>query len=452
MSHKRTLIRQGTVLTLDRRIGNFPQADVLIEGSKIVAVAPTLEVADAEIIDASNMVVMPGFVDTHRHIWQGILRNIAVDTPLAEYFANVLGVLGPVFRAQDAYIGNLVSALGAIDAGVTTLLDWSNIQNTPEHSDATIGALREAGLRAVFGYGPPSTSVPDWWFQSRLNHPEDIRRLAVKYFSSSDQLLTLALATRGPDYSTLDVVDHDWKLARELGIRICTHVGVSQPRQVSKLEAMGRQTKLMGPDTTYIHCVGLNATEWDMIAETGGLVAISCPHEMQMGLGMPPIQQALDRGLRPGLSVDIETDMPSDLFTQMRSVLTLQRALIKERELACEDSVPALLTSRDVLEFATIDGARTCGLDGKIGTLTPGKEADLIMLRMDRPNVFPVNDPLGAVVMGMDTGNVDTVMIGGVIRKRHGQLLDVDLDRVRRLAYESRDYVVRQASFPMPTI
>lgn len=446
MTLPRMVLRNGIVLTLDRRLGSFPQADVLIEGSQIVAVGPWLEAVDAEEIDAGNMIVMPGFVDTHRHSWEGILRNIAADAPVTEYFANILGVLAPVYRPQDAYIGNLVTALGAIDAGVTTLLDWSHIQNTPEHSDAVIAALQEAGLRAVFGYGPPNTALADWWINSSLKHPHDITRIAAQYFSSRDQLLTLALAPRGPLFSTLEVSQHDWQLAREVGARISVHVGGSQPGQPNSLEALGRAGYL-GPDTTYIHCVGLNATEWRMIADTGGTVSISCPVEMQMGIGMPPIQQALDHGLRPSLSVDVETSMTGDLFTQMRSVFALQRMLINERMSAGEEHVSPLLTTRDVLEFATIEGARACGLDDKVGTLVPGKEADLILLRADRINVFPINDPLGAVVMGMDTGNVDTVIIAGRIMKRHGQLVNVDLNRIRSLAYEARDYVVARSGF-----
>jgi 5-methylthioadenosine/S-adenosylhomocysteine deaminase len=451
MASQRMVLQNGTVLTLDRQLGNFPQADILIEGSKIVSVGPNQAVADAEVIDATDMIVMPGFVDTHRHIWQGILRNIVPDAPVEEYFANVLGVLAPVYRPQDAYAGNLISALGAIDAGVTTLLDWSHIQNSPEHSDAVIRALQESGLRAVFGYGPPNTALGDWWMNSSREHPDDIKRIARQYFSSPDQLLTLALAPRGPGFSTFEAAEHDWRLAREVGVRISVHVGVVQPGQSSNLEPMGR-AGLLGPDTTYIHCTGLNETEWKMIADTGGTISIACPIELQMGFGLPPIQRALDHGLRPSLSVDVETSMPGDMFTQMRSILSLQRALVSVRRLAGEEDLPRLLTTRDVLEFATIEGARACGLDQKVGTLTPGKQADIILLRADRINVLPINDPIGAVVLGMDTSNVDTVLIAGKVMKRGGQLLNVDLNRVRKLAYESRDYVVAKSGFKLPAI
>ena len=451
MPGEKTLLKDGCVLTLDPNLGNYRRADVLIDGSKIAAVGPNLNAAGAQTIDASDMIVMPGFVDTHRHIWEGILKNIAPDALLDEYFTNILGVLAPVYRPQDAYAGNLVSALGAIDAGVTTLLDWSHIQNTPEHSDAAISAVSESGLRCVFAYGTPNLDMPAWWHDSSLKHPHDCRRLAKQYFTSTDQLVTLALAPRGPEFTTFDVAKHDWELARELAVRISVHVGVGMAGKLGKLGAMGR-AGLLGPDTTYIHCCTLSNEELQMIADTGGTVSLACPVEMQMGHGLPPIQRCLDRGLRPSLSVDVETTMSGDLFAQMRSVLTLQRSLVNERRLQGEDNLPDVLTSRDVIEFATIEGARANGLDSKVGTLTPGKDADVIMLRTDRINVLPINDPIGVVVRGMDSSNVDSVFIAGTPRKRGGQLVNVDLARVRKLAYESRDYVVSKAKFPLPLI
>jgi cytosine/adenosine deaminase-related metal-dependent hydrolase len=447
----RTILKGGCVLTLDATLGNFRAADVLIEGTKIAAVGPNLSAADAEVIDASEMIVMPGFIDTHRHIWEGILRNIAPDALLDEYFVNILGVLAPVYRPQDAYAGNLVSCLGAIDAGITTLLDWSHIQNTPEHSDACISALKESGLRCVFAYGTPNLDMPAWWHDSKLKHPHDITRIAKQYFSSGDQLMTLALAPRGPEFTTFEVAKHDWELARGLGVRISVHVGVGMAGKLGKLGAMGK-AGLMGPDTTYIHCCTLSNDELQMIADTGGTVSLASPIEMQMGHGTPPIQRCLDRGLRPSLSVDVETTMCGDLFAQMRSVLTLQRAMVNEQRLAGQERLPDILTSRDVIEFATIQGARANGLDSKVGTLTPGKEADVIMLRTDRINVLPINDPIGVVVRGMDSSNVDSVFIAGKARKRKGQLLNVDLARVSKLVYESRDYVVGKSNFKLPAI
>jgi cytosine/adenosine deaminase-related metal-dependent hydrolase len=437
----RTLIRGGTVLSLDPAVGDFEHADVLIEGDRILAVGPNLANGSAEVIDASTMVVMPGFVDTHRHIWEGLLRNIGTDVPLegrSSYISFVLHKLAPAFRPEDAYVGNLVSALGAIDAGITTLLDWSHIQGSPAHTDAVIQALKDSGLRAVFAYGFP------WWGKWEERQPSWFVRAATEYFSSKDQKLTLALAAPGPEFTDFEVSRDHWKLAREADARITTHVGVGSYGQDAKVQEMG-EAGLLGPDTTYIHCTTLNDTEIQMIVDTGGTVSLASPVEMMMGHGMPPIQKFLDRGLPPSLSVDVETNVPSDMFNQMRSVLSLQRATA-----ARQDKPP--MSTRDVLACATIEGAKANGLDAKVGTLTPGKQADVVLLRTDRINVTPLNDPATAVVAGMDTGNVDTVLIAGRVMKSKGELLHVDWPAVRRMAAESRDYVVSKSGFKPPSI
>ena len=398
----RTLIRGGTVLSLDPDVGDFTTADVLIEHGEIVAIAPGLQNGEAEVIDASGMIVMPGFIDSHRHIWEGLLRNIGTDVPLegrSGYISFVLHKLAPAFRPEDAYIGDLISALGAIDAGITTLLDWSHIQGSPAHTDAVIQALKDSGMRATFAYGFP------WWGKWEERQPSWFVRAATEYFSTTDQMLTLALAAPGPEFTDFEVTRDHWKLAREAGARITTHVGVGSYGQDAKVQEFG-EAGLLGPDTTYIHCTTLNDTEIQMIVDTGGTVSLASPVEMMMGHGMPPIQKFLDRGLPPSLSVDVETNVPGDMFNQMRSVQALQRA-------SAMASGKALLSTKEILACATIEGARALGLDAKVGTLTPGKQADLIMLRTDRMNVTPLNDPATAVVSGMDTGNVDTVMIAG---------------------------------------
>lgn len=420
----RILLRGGCVLTLDRGVGDFETADVLIDGGTIAAVQPNLT-AQAEVIDASNMIVMPGFVDTHRHMWEGPLRNILPNGLLSDYGRDITGTARSVYRPEDAYIGNLVSALGAVNAGVTTVLDWSHIGNSPEHADEAIRGLRESGLRAVYGYGTGAAGP-------RNAFPQDIRRLRKQYFSSEDQLLTLAMAA-GVDAG-------HWAVAREVGAPITVHVnGVNTLMPVASA---------MGPDVTCIHCCNLTEAEWQLIVKSGAHVSIATPIEMKMGHGVPPIQQALDHGIRPSLSVDVETEMPGELFTQMRSVLTLQRMQLLARQRAGEAKVPPLLTVRDVIEFATIGGARDNRLDRKVGTLTPGKEADVILLRMDRINVMPVNNAYGAVVLAMDTSNVDTVFIRGQVRKWQGRLVGVDMSRISRLVNQSRDYVVSKAGWP----
>jgi len=420
----RFLLKGGCVLSLDPAVGDFDTADVLIEGSRIAAVRPNIE-ASAEVIDASNMIVMPGFVDTHRHAWQGALRNILPNGLLSDYGRDITGTARAAYRPEDALVGDLVTALGAINAGVTTMLDWSHIGNSPEHTDAAIEGLRESGIRAVYAFGSGVGGT-----QNRF--PEDIRRLRKQHFSSGDQLLTLGMAA--------GLNTNQWRLAREVGALITVHVnGANQIVQVANS---------LGPDVACIHCTNLSEADWQALAKSGAHVSIACPIEMEMGHGIPPIQQALDHGIRPSLSTDVETQMPGEFFTQMRSVFTLQRMQALARQRAGETNPPKLLTVREVIEFATIEGARDNLLDKKVGTLTPGKEADVIMLRMDDINVMPVNNAYGAVVLGMDAGNVDTVFIGGKLMKRQGRLVGVDLDGVRRRVHSSRDYILSKAGWP----
>lgn len=422
---ERVLLRGGCVLTLDPELGDFDRADVLIEGTTIAAVAPSLEVTgdDVEVIDASRMIVMPGFVDTHRHMWQGALRNVSPDGLLSDYTRDITGAARSVFRPEDARIGDLVSALGALNAGVTTVLDWSHIGNSPEHTDAAIAGLREAGIRAVYAYGTGTPGPSNRW-------PDDIRRLRTEHFSSSDDLLTLAMAAAGNPA--------DWMLARDVGAFVSLHV----------VGALGPVDDAMGSDVTYIHCTNLPDDAWRRIADTGGHVSIAAPIEMQMSHGVPPVQAALDHGIRPSLSVDVETQMTGDMFTQMRTVFALQRMQALERQRLGDERAPALLGVRDVVEFATVRGAIANRLDDRIGTLTPGKQADVILLRTDAINVLPLNDAYGAVVLGMDTSNVDTVFVAGRMKKRGGVLVGVDLERIRRDAEASRDRIHAAVGWP----
>ena len=420
----RVLLRGGTVISMDPQLGAFETADVLIDGATIAAVGPDLEAA-AEVVDASNMIVMPGFVDTHRHMWQGALRSILPDGLLSDYMRDITGAARDVFRPQDAYVGDLVVALGAINAGVTTCLDWSHIGNSPEHTDAAIEGLRESGIRGVYAFGSGAAGP-----QNR--YPQDIRRLRAEHFASEDQLLTLALAA-GPDPS-------DWAVAREVGAPVTIHInGTGQLLPLASV---------MGPDVTYIHVPNLLEAEWQLLADTGGHVSIAAPIEMQMGHGIPPIQQSLDHGIRPSLSTDVETEMPGDFFTQMRTVFTLQRMQALARERAGEADPPALLSVREVMAFATVQGAIDNALGDRVGTLAPGKQADVIMLRMNAINVMPVNNAYGAVVLGMDTSNVEHVFVGGQARKWRGELVGVDLARIERLVNASRDHVLSAAGWP----
>lgn len=439
----RVVLRGGHVLSMDPTIGDVFDGDVLVEDGRIAAVGQSIDAGDAELIDATGCIVMPGFIDSHRHTWETVIRGIAPDVSLAGYFEIVLDQLAPAYRPEDVYAGNYLGALEAIDAGITTLLDWSHISNTPAHADEAIRGLQDARLRAVYCYGNPNTSLADWWYTSELEAPEDIRRVREQYFSSDDGLITLAMGTRGPGFCTPEVVKHDWELARDIGAPISVHVGMGPHAgrfsMVSQLDDLG----LLGPDTTYIHCNYLSDDEFRLIAETGGKISIAPSVEMVMGHGTPPTAKALAHGLRPSLSIDVVTTVPGDMFTQMRFMFASDRLLSHEAAFAAgNEEEPRLLTSREVLEFATVEGARVCGLQDRTGSLTPGKRADLVVIRCDHTNTYPVIDPVSTVVHQADTRNVDTVMIDGRIVKRDGRLVDADLRRARDLAATSLDFLL----------
>jgi cytosine/adenosine deaminase-related metal-dependent hydrolase len=439
-----TLLKNGMVLTLDPAIGDFEQADVLIEGAKIKEVKPNISAPNAQVIDASKSIVMPGFVDTHRHMWQGFLRNVLPDGSLEDYIMTVQRKFGANMTPDDVYAADLISALGAIDSGVTCVLDWSHIHNSPEHSDAVIKGLKDSGVRAVFAYGNPQTASGRWSDAPNHKFPGDIGRLRKQYFSSADQLTTLYLAAPA---GAPEVVLPTFKAARDVGARISIHVGVGERGRAGLLEKLNDAGALKD-DTTYIHCCTLNDTEWKLIKDTGGTVSIAGYVETLMGHGHPPIQKAIDNGIRPSLSVDVETSVPNDFFTQMRTVFSLQKNDAWARRLAGDKNPPKFLTAREVIEFATIEGARANGLEKKCGTLTPGKDADIIMLRTDLLNVMPVNNAVGAVVTSMTAQNVDTVLIAGKLVKRSGKLVGVDMGRIAKLPARRRLATTKRRAFP----
>jgi 5-methylthioadenosine/S-adenosylhomocysteine deaminase len=430
-TQRRILIKGGVVLTLDRRIGDFAQADVLIEDGKIREVRPNIAVATdaAAVIDASNRIVIPGFIDTHSHSYQGLLRNIMPNGLLSpDYNRDVQATLTPAYEPEDAYAGELVTALGMIEMGTTALVDISQVSHSPEHSDACIRALQDSGIRAVFSYhrgaGP------------RARYPQDITRLQRTYFSSKDQLLTLALTT-GLDAKL-------YAVAREAGVPAVLHLvgkDLSEP-----LLELGRAA-LLRPGDEYIHCLGLNDAAWRLIKDTGGRVSLCTQIDMAMGHGTPTIQDALDHGIRPSLSSDHGVEIAQDFFTIMRSTFTFQRNQLFQRARNGEQNLPPLITCRDLLEFATIEGARCANLESKVGTLTPGKEADIVLLTADRLNIWPLNNAPGVVVNQMSPGNVDAVFIAGKVKKWRGNLVGVDVPRVLRLVQDARDGVMRRAGF-----
>jgi 5-methylthioadenosine/S-adenosylhomocysteine deaminase len=430
---RRILIKGGIVLTLDRAIGDFARGDVLIEDGRIREVRPEITTSgdDIAVIDATNRIVLPGFIDTHHHFYQGLLRSILTNGLLnPDYSRDIGNTLTPAYQPTDAYAGVLITALGMIDMGTTTAVDTSQVSHTPEHSDACIRALQESGIRAVYAY----------WLGSGggSQYPQDILRLRRTYFNSQDQLLTLAMG------ALLD--PKVFAYAREVGVRTVSH-GVNNNTEPRLIE-LGR-AGLLRPGDQFIHCTHLSDQAWRLIKDSGGRVSIAPAIEMAMGHGMPPIQDALDHGIRPSLSSDVDATMAQDPFTIMRAAFTLQRLLLLQRARGGEQSLPPLLTCRDVLEFAIVEGARCADLESKVGTLTPGKEADIVLLATDRLTVWPINNAPGAVVNVMNPGHVDSVFIAGKVRKWRGSLVGVDVSRVLRLAAEARDAVLRRAGFQM---
>jgi 5-methylthioadenosine/S-adenosylhomocysteine deaminase len=423
MSEK-TLIRGGTVVSMDAVIGDLPVGDVLIEDGKIAAVAPDIS-ADAEVIDATGDIVIPGFIDTHRHTWEAAIRGCAPNATLDDYFVEVLDTFAPVYRAEDVYASNLAGALECLNAGITTLVDWSHINNTPEHSDAAVTGLTESGIRAQYAYGSANLSLADYWFDSSIQIPgDDVRRIRDKYFSSTDQLLTMGLATRGTGFCKDEVVTGEWQLARELGIPITVHVAMGRLAgrfgMITQLDRLG----LLGADTTYVHCCHFSEDEWALVRDSGGTISVAPQVEVQMGHGWPPVLKALRMGLRPSLSIDVVTTVPGDMFTQMRSAFGTDRGRVNEAAYGPNEQVPKdVLTAREMLTAATLDGAYTAGLESVTGSLTPGKQADIVILDAQSINMAPVIDPVAAVVLCADMSNVDTVMVGGVIRKQGGKLV-----------------------------
>jgi len=442
----KTLIRGGTVITMDPQLGDLPQGDILIEDGKIAGIEQHID-ADAEVVEASGRIAIPGFVDTHRHTWEAAIRGCAPNATLDDYFVEVLDTFAPAYRAADVYASNLAGSLECLNAGITTLVDWSHINNTPEHADAAIRGLQETGIRAQYAYGSANTSLSDYWFESKIAIPaEDVRRVRETYFSSDDGLLTMGLATRGPGFCVEDVVRAEWGLARDLGIPITVHVAMGRVAgrfgMIKQLNDYG----LLGPDTTYIHCCYFSEEEWQLVADSGGTISIAPQVEVQMGHGWPPVMKAIEYGLPPSLSIDVVTTAPGDMFTEMRSAFGTERARVNAECWQADTPVPdTMLTARQMLEMATINGATVAGLGDRTGSLRPGKRADIVLIDARALNVAPVIDPVAAVTLCADVSNVETVMVDGQFRKRDGKLLG-DVDRARTLVEASRDYLLAETA------
>jgi len=406
------LIKGGTVV--ETWGGTAAGADVLIDHDTIVAVIPHEEhgpPTDAvesviqrgtEIIDATDMIVLPGMVDTHRHTWQTVLRASAPDSDLNGYIELVHHRYGPHFSPEDVYASTLLGALECLSAGITTLFDWCHVLNTPTHADAAVAALRDAGIRAQFGYGSPAFGTQD-----RGRWIEDPRQVRDRLFPTDGGLVTMALAPRGPSFSTREQTIADYRLARDLGIRISPHVGHGIPDGRRAVEIL-HELDLLGPDITYVHGNQLTDRSVQLLADSGGGVAVAPAVEARMGHGPDPIGRLRAHGIPVGLGVDVVTSVPGDLFSVMRAALI---------------TAHPNLTTPTALRLATIEGAAALGMADRVGSIEPGKQADIVLLRTDTPGMAPVLDPVATVVTSADTSAVDTVLVAGALRKRGGRLV-----------------------------
>ena len=393
---QRLLLRAGLVIDTEPAPVVHRETDVLIEDGRIVAVGRDLGVTDAEVIDASDRIVLPGFVDTHRHLWEVALRGTAVDVDLMVYLQRVLGEHASRYRPEDVASSNLVGALECLDGGVTTVQDYSHVQQGIEYVDAALDALEASGIRAVYGYGP-SPLLGSAVDSAGMRH-------AVERASGR---ITPALAAIGPAYAPFDVVRADWELAASLDVRIAVHI--SSGPVVDEPLALLREKGLLRSEVLYVHGNSLPDSELKLIAESGGSMSITPGVEDRMEMGGPMAARLRAAGVTTGLGIDAVTTAAGDMFSTMRAILALGYKSF---------------TAADVLRMATLEGARALGLADRIGSLRPGKQADIIMLRADDINLIGGSaDPIGTVVTAAHPGNIDTVLVGGQVLKRDGRLL-----------------------------
>jgi 5-methylthioadenosine/S-adenosylhomocysteine deaminase len=410
-------LRGGCVLTLGARSSNLVEGDVVVDDGVVAEVGRGLRARDAEVVDATDTIVMPGFVDAHRHSWTSLFRNLGDrggDT------RHLTAEVRDHYTPDDVYAAVLVGLLGAAEAGITTVVDRCDLPLDDASADALVRAHADSGLRTVIVPAPLEPVT---------------RELLTRLIGGAGPSTTIAY---GSGQTDLERIATDWGLARELGLRIHAHAATDAPGPgwVTSIAERG----LLGEDVTLIHHTALDDADIGAIAASGASIVFTPSSEMATGLGAPPIQELMDHDLRPGLGIDLERVAPGDMFAQMRETISLQHATVFDRKLMGKGSLPRLMSTRDVIRYATLESARAAGLGGVTGSLEPGMQADLIVLRTDRPNIWPINDAIGAVVWGMDTSNIDRVLVGGRTVLRDSSL-EADVAAMSAVAIESRERV-----------
>ena len=433
---KELLIKGGHVVTVDPGLGDLPVGDVLATDGVITAVGAGLRPAtsDVEVIDAAGRLVIPGLVDTHRHVWQGAIGGYTPQITGAGYGPAVLTGIAPMHSPDDVYAGTLWGALQALDAGITTIADWAHNDQSPAHADADLRGLRESGIRGYFLYGGPGPATDD----PNPPHPADARRMREEYFGSGSYgRLRMGMGLRRPVFTSAERNAEDYAFARELGLPISIHVGMAGTgHAVADLERDG----LLGADVNYVHGNFLTDAEWDLLAASGGTVTITPSTDMLMQFGtFPATGHALGHGIVSGLGIDTICSAGTDLFSEMRLALAAERSRANATSISADKIAPTVdLHQRDMLRLATIDGARVWHLEDEIGTLTPGKQADIAIVDLRSPSLDGFGDPVAVMVLGAGPADVETVIVGGDIVKRDGRLVGDQVSRARDLMHATR--------------
>jgi cytosine/adenosine deaminase-related metal-dependent hydrolase len=421
-----TIVRNGTVVSLDPDVGEYDGGDILIEDGEITEVGTGLSASNAEEIDASDHIVVPGFVDSHIHLAQTQVRGIAGDWSLMnEYFDHMLGNITGLYRPEDMYLGGLFGAFEKLHTGTTTALDWS-YPNTLEHGERAVDALKDAGLRAVYTYGPPGDDSAKWWYESDVGLPEENIRDLHEEHIRDDDLLSLALGLRGPDFCTDETARADLELARDLGALSTIHMGAAlwpSSEYGGDYQGFGAIEDLLGPDVNVAHGNHFTQEDIDHAVEQGVSFSSTPEVEMQMGHGIPVTGKVLEAGGRPTWGVDVCSNVSGDMGSQMRIGMQLQRMFDNQAVLEGDEEVTEVsVSARDTLEMATIEGAKALNLDDEIGTITPGKRADLVLINANDFMTAPSHSPIQTVVFQSDPSHIDTVLVDGEVVKRDGEL------------------------------